>query len=144
MSIVRRDKLFSGCYQAPHKQGFTLIELLVVLAIVSILVTLTVPAFQGSVAKIQRTEGQTLLLEVQTHLERYQFSNHRYPQVLSELSAYQTDQIPSEHGYYEVSLDMPGSSCPAVSCYRLIAEHRSKKVADRLVVHSSGQREGPW
>ena len=129
---------------AVKSRGFSLIELLIVLAIVAILATLAMPAFQGSVRKIQRTEGQALLLDVQTHLERYRFSNQRYPQGLSELSVYQTDQIASEHAYYEVSLDASSSGCPAVSCYRLIAEHRSKQVSDRLVVYSNGRREGPW
>ena len=125
-------------------QGFTLLELLVVLAIIAILASTAMPAFQASAMKIQRTEGQALLLEVQTHLERYHFSKQYYPKALSELAAYQKDLLVSEHAYYQVSLEASSSACPAVSCYRLTAEHRSKRAGDRLVVDSSGRREGPW
>lgn len=127
-----------------QQRGFTLIELLVVLAIIAILAVMTMPAFESATSKIQRTEGQLLLLEVQSHLERFQFSNQRYPKGLSELNAYQQDSIATEHAYYKISLDAPSSACPAVSCYRLVAEHRSKQLSERLVVNSSGSREGTW
>ena len=65
-------------------------------------------------------------------------------QIIYTLAAYQKDLLVSEHAYYQVSLEASSSACPAVSCYRLTAEHRSKRAGDRLVVDSSGRREGPW
>lgn len=124
--------------------GFTLVELLIVMAILAILATVAMPAYQTVTKKMQRTEGQALLLEVQSYLERYYFSNQTYPNGLSELVQYQSDQVPSEHDYYEVSLDAPSSACPAINCYRLIAEHKNKQSSDNLVIHSNGQKEGAW
>lgn len=124
--------------------GFTLVELLIVMAILAILATVAMPAYQSVTKKTQRTEGQALLLEVQSHLERYYFSNQTYPKGLSELAQYQNDQVLSEHDYYEVSLDAPSSACPAINCYRLMAEHKNKQSSETLVIHSNGQKEGLW
>lgn len=124
--------------------GFTLVELLIVMAIMAVLATIAMPSYQAVTKKMQRTEGQALLLEVQSYLERYYFANNTYPSGLSELAHYKHDHVASEQGYYEVSLDAPSSACPAISCYRLLAEHNSKQSSENLVIHSNGQKEGGW
>lgn len=124
--------------------GFTLVELLIVMAILAILATMAMPSYQSYTKKTQRIEGQALLLEVQSHLERYYFAKHTYPAGLSELAQYQHDHVPSEHDYYQVSLDQASTACPAINCYRLIAEHKNKQSRDTLVIHSNGQKEGVW
>jgi type IV pilus assembly protein PilE len=124
--------------------GFTLVELLIVMAILAMLATIAMPSYQTVTKKAQRTEGQILLFEVQSHLERYYFANNTYPNGLSELVQYKHDHVASEQGYYEVSLEVPSSACPAINCYRLIAEHKSKQSSETMVIHSNGQKEGAW
>lgn len=129
-----------------HKKtsnGFTLVELLIVLAITAILFSIAVPSYQIFTQKGQRTEGQALLLEMQTYLERYYFNNQRYPDSLSKLRAYQADKVDSENFYYQAELEAD-QSCPPEACYSLIAKHVSGDEKETLSLYSSGDRKGPW
>jgi len=54
--------------------GFTLIEILIVVAIMGILVTIALPAYQGSILRSGRAEAKAELLQVASDQERY-FSN---------------------------------------------------------------------
>ncbi len=124
--------------------GYTLLELLIVMIIVGILASATVPAYQSVLLKNQRAEGQALLLQTQSYFEKYYISYQRYPADLTALSASGNSILNSEHDYYVVNLDAPSAACPALNCYRLIAEHKSKEPAERLVLYSSGKKEGKW
>tara|TARA_R110001592_G_scaffold66678_2_gene204838 strand:+ start:762 stop:1202 length:441 start_codon:yes stop_codon:yes gene_type:complete len=124
-------------------KAFTLIELIIVLAIISILISLAFPSYQSISQKSQRTEGQALLLEIQTQLERYYFHHQRYPDSLSKLISYQDDEIESEHYYYQVALETD-QSCPSTNCYLLIAKHSGGQEKETLSLYSSGQKKGPW
>ncbi len=55
-------------------KGFTLIELLIVVAIVGILASIALPAYQNSVLRSGRAEAKNELLQVASDQERY-FSN---------------------------------------------------------------------
>mgnify|MGYP003633985984 FL=1 len=123
--------------------GFTLVEIMIVLAIIAILFSIAVPSYRTFTQKSQRTEGQALLLEVQTYLERYYFNNQRYPDSLSKLRAYQGDKVESENLYYQVTLDAD-QSCSPESCYLLIAKHVSGEEKETLSLYSSGDKKGPW
>lgn len=123
--------------------GFTLIELMMVLAIISILMSVALPSYHVYTQKSQRTEGQVLLLEIQTYLERYYFNYQHYPENLSELRAYQVDEVKSENLYYQVTLETD-QSCPPDTCYLLMAEHINGKESETLSIASSGDKQGPW
>jgi type IV pilus assembly protein PilE len=137
---VLKTKLSTAC----HGRGFTLVELLIVMTILSILAIMAMPSFQSVTKKLQRTEAQALMLEIQSHLERYYFVNHHYPKGLSALSVYTDDRITSGKAKYEIRLDAAASTCPQQNCYRLVAEHVNRQASDTLVLHSNGQREGVW
>ena len=55
-------------------QGFTLIEILIVIAIMGLLVSIALPAYQNSVLRSGRAEAKSELLQVASDQERY-FSN---------------------------------------------------------------------
>jgi type IV pilus assembly protein PilE len=129
--------------QCKKQSAFTLVELMLVLAIISILFSIAIPSYQTFTQKSQRTEGQVLLLEMQTYLERYYFNNQHYPESLSKLRAYQTDKVDSENLYYQVSLKAD-HSCSPENCYILIAKHTSGEEKETLSLYSSGEKKGPW
>lgn len=129
-----------------HKKisnGFTLVELMIVLALIAILFSIAVPSYRTFTQKSQRTEGQALLLEMQTYLERYYFNYQRYPDGLSKLRAYQADKVDSENLYYQVMLEAD-QSCPPETCYSLIGKHISGEEKETLTLFSSGDKKGPW
>lgn len=55
-------------------QGFTLLELLIVVAIMGVLASIALPAYQNSALRAGRAEGKSELLQVASDQERY-FSN---------------------------------------------------------------------
>lgn len=66
------------------QQGFTLIEILIVVAILGVLVSIALPAYQNSVLRSGRAEAKSELLQVASDQERY-FSN---------LNTYINDALP--------------------------------------------------
>lgn len=80
---VRTSKL-TVQFMKQDQQGFTLIEILIVVAIMGILMTVALPAYQNSVLRSGRAEAKAELLQVASDQERY-FSN---------FNTYITDALP--------------------------------------------------
>ena len=68
---VKRLSIAGKPFYTHTLRAFTLVELMFVLAILSILLSLAIPNYQSITQKAQRTEGQALLLDIQSQLERY-------------------------------------------------------------------------
>ena len=125
--------------------GFSLVEMLVVLAIMSILFSMIMPAYKQQVAKVRISDAQSLLLQIQSQLERYRFDHHEYPKSLAQLRVYQQKEVESEGGYYKASLSEGAAACDYKTCYVLKAEPQNEQVTDsELELHSSGEKVGPW
>ena len=58
--------------------GFTLIEMLIVIAVISILASIAIPAYQESVAKAKRADAQGALYGLATAMERFYTENSSY------------------------------------------------------------------
>lgn len=89
--------------------GFSLVELLVVIAIVSILAAIAIPAYDGYLQKGHRADATTMLIRVRLAQERYRAENPSYATQLSQLG-FSADSIPSDGGYYTVSVVSANSS----------------------------------
>ena len=132
-------------YGKRNNSGFSLIELLSVVAIMGILYAIIIPAYQQQIAKARRSDGQSLLFEIQTQIERYRFDFSVYPEALSQMTRYTDDQVESKGAYYSVSLEKGGGGCELASCYVLKAEPQNGQEHDGpLELHSNGERIGPW
>lgn len=62
------------------ERGFTLIELMIVVAIVAILASIMLPAYQDQVRKSRRADAKAVLTELSGFMERFYASNGRYDQ----------------------------------------------------------------
>ncbi len=58
--------------------GFTLIEVMIAVAVIAILTSIALPAYQSQVQTGKRTEAQNLMLELASKEQRYHSDNMRY------------------------------------------------------------------
>ena len=85
-------------------EGFSLLELVVALAIVGLLTTVALPAYQRNIQSGARAEGQRLLLQVAAEQERFYASHHSYSVSASPTSVSSPMSLLSEGGLYEVTV----------------------------------------
>lgn len=78
--------------------GFTLIELMIVIAVVAILASIAIPAYNDSVTKARRADGMAALMQAMTLQERFYTENNTYTTDLGSIG-----QTSSEEGFYELS-----------------------------------------
>jgi len=116
-----------------HKKpnGFTLLELLIVVAIMGVLTTFALPAYQNSVLRSGRAEAKTELLQVASDQERY-FSN---------FNTYIDDALPlntptvagrdrtTQNGFYAISVSACGAGTIA-TCFVATATAQNDQTAD--------------
>ena len=65
--------------------GFTLIELLIVVAIIGILLSLAIPAYQGSILKGRRSVAVSGLMDLANREEQFYLNNKVYTSDLTNL-----------------------------------------------------------
>jgi len=125
--------------------GFSLIELLIVVTIIGILATVGIPAYNKQVDAAKRSDGQAMLVKVQSKMERYIFDNNTYPTSLAMMSEYNADIVISTKGYYEINIIAASSDCPVIYCYVLRGVPKDGQVIDgELLLNSNGTRSGAW
>lgn len=74
--------------------GFTLIELMITVAILAILMTIAVPAYQDYTTKSKRAEAKVTLMQQAQTLERFFSTNNTYVAGAATVT--------SENGYWQV------------------------------------------
>ncbi|MCB1865622.1 MAG: type IV pilin protein [Chromatiales bacterium] len=67
-------------------RGFSLIELMIALAVLVVLTTVAIPAYNSYVIKAQRSEGRKALMQIALAQERFFTINNRYTANISSLA----------------------------------------------------------
>ena len=91
--------------------GFTLVELIVVCAIIGILVTMAVPAYQGMVNTAIIGKAKTEIRVIEKAITAYAIDRNRLPDQLSDIGAEATFLDPWKHTYkyYAIPSDHSGA-----------------------------------
>lgn len=127
-----------------NQQGFTLIELLIVVAIMGVLASIALPAYQNSVLRSARADAKTELLQVASDQERY-FSN--FNTYVDDATPLNTPVVAgrdrtTQNGFYTISVAACGAGA-ITNCFLATATAQGDQTADScatLTISSTGAR----
>lgn len=125
-------------------QGFTLIELLIVVAIMGVLASIALPAYQNSVLRSSRAEAKSELLQVASDQERH-FSNfNTYVDDATPLNApvVANRDRTTQNGFYAISVAACGTGA-ITNCFLATATAQGDQSADActtLTLSNTGAR----
>lgn len=92
-------------------RGMTLVELMVVVAIVAILASVALPAWNSQVQKARRADARNTLMLVQVEQEKYRADNGEYASAMADLGLDTYES--ASRDYYNVSIDSSSASATA-------------------------------
>lgn len=96
-------------------RGFTLIEILIVVAILGVLTSIALPAYQNSVLRSGRAEAKGELMIVASDQERFFSSNNTYSTDATPLITTDATTRTTENGLYTITVAAGGTGNIATS-----------------------------
>jgi type IV pilus assembly protein PilE len=129
-------------YGISRIDGFTAIELLITVAIVAILVTVALPAYNSTIVRANRAAAQSYLLDLANRQEQYLLDARSYTTTLSDLLAPPVTVTP----YYTVTITVPSGSSIA-NAYLITAAPVATSIQKNdgnLSINQDGLKTGTW
>ncbi|HEY5604603.1 MAG TPA: prepilin-type N-terminal cleavage/methylation domain-containing protein [Gammaproteobacteria bacterium] len=83
--------------------GFSVLEILIVIAILAILISIAIPAYENYRDKKHVTQAKTDILELQVSIDRFYVENNRFPENLAEINQH-TRKDPWGGFYYYTNI----------------------------------------
>ena len=81
------------------QEGFSVLEILIVIAILAIVISIAIPAYDNYLDKKDITQAKSDILELQVIIDRFYINNNRYPENLIEINE-NTRKDPWGNSYY--------------------------------------------
>jgi len=137
----------SGCRRGSSRvplrsRGFTAIEILIAVAVVAILVTVALPAYNNTLIRANRAAAQAYLLDLANRQEQYLLDARTYTTTVGELLAAPSTVAP----YYTVAISVPSGSTIA-NAYLVTATPVSTSIQKNdgaLSINQDGVKTGTW
>ena len=87
-AIQNRNLIYRIFYmqQATKQAGFSVLEILIVIAILAILISIAIPAYENYQDHKNITQAKADVLEIQVIIDRFYITNNRFPNDLSEIN----------------------------------------------------------
>lgn len=117
------------------QRGFTLIELMIVVAVVAILASFAVPAYNEQVRKGRRADAMAAMNETAQALERFYTLNNTYTGYVIRPAEQQSPRQGTTV-YYRIALEIAANG----TAYTLTATPEQTDRCGVLGVNSQGQR----
>lgn len=126
-------------YSRQRSAGFTLIEIVIVVVVAAILASLAYGGYSNTMQKARRAEAITLLFNIAEREERYHAEHGVFTPELTRLGFSVDQALPTEGGYYVVSVATPTNQTFTATATRAGAQAGDTRCGD-LVLNHAGVR----
>lgn len=122
---------------ATKQSGFSVLEILIVIAILGILISIAIPAYENYRDKQHFTQAKADILEIQGIIDRFYVENNRFPDSLAEINQhFRKDPWGNSYYYTNIATATNKSSVrkdknltPVNSDYDLYSAGKDKKTS---------------
>lgn len=118
--------------------GFSLIELMVVVAVVAILASIALPAYDGVVRKARRSEARDELLRIAGAQEKFYTTNNVYTAASTPLNIDPSGN--TQHNAYQITIQLTNAGQGYLATVAPIGNQTKDTLCATLTYNNLGQK----